>query len=422
MTTATSAPVRVAAPPLHSIPNVLVVGGALVAPLNLLIVRSFSVYDLLIGVALLYLWRQHRIVWPPTGYLAASYVFLLAALVSGFRATYASEALTQFLQYAFIFFVQVPVVLSVVTTRRRVVVSVVLLCVGTLGAIAHAWLFRPTQGSGRVVVFYSENPNRLGYPAAYLVPLLIVLWVLSRRQGRSVRAVATVSVLLGLYLSVWAVSASGSRSSLLGAGLAVLVVIVMRPGLGLVRAAGRLLALCLIGGVLVAGLAATGQLSTSLEERITRSLDSTDAEAQAHLVNDREHLANAGMIAFLESPLLGTGLDNFRYVSPRYDPEATPQLPHNLWLQLLVQVGVIGAVAFAGWLLLWCHDVVAAVRRAQPADAQLLWGLFASLLGILAIFMFAPEMLDRHYWLVAVLGLAVVRGSRASSAPKGPRP
>jgi O-antigen ligase len=395
-------------------PDVLVIGGAVLAPLNLLIYRSFSVYDLLVFVALFYVLRERRFVWPPAGYLAAAYVFTIAALVSAFRSTYAVEAMTQVLQYAFIFFVQVPVVISVVRTRARAVTSIALLCFGTLAAILHAYVFRPTQGAGRVVVFYSENPNRLGYPAAYLIPLLIALWLLSRYAGRPMRVTAMVALLAGTYLSIWAVAASGSRSSLLGAGVALLVFVVLRPGLGLWRAAGRLLALAVLGGVVGLGLMASGQLPSTLEERIVRSLDRTDVEAQSHLVGDREHLANAGMTAFLETPLVGHGLDNFRYVAPSYDIEASPQLPHNLWLQLGVQVGAIGAAAFAVWLLLWGFDVVGTVRRAHPFDATLLWGLFASMAGILTIFMFAPEMLDRHYWLIAALGLAAVRGCRTS--------
>jgi O-antigen ligase len=136
-----------------------------------------------------------------------------------------------------------------------------------------------------------------------------------------------------------------------------------------------------------------------------------DREDQAHLVGDREHLVDAGVHAFIDSPFLGTGLDNFRYVTTDYNLFATPQLPHNLWLQLLVQVGVIGTVAFAIYLLAWWRDVVACFRRVGPADRHLLWAVAASFAGILTIFMFAPEMLDRHYWLIVALGLAVVHGT-----------
>jgi hypothetical protein len=42
--------------------------------------------------------------------------------------------------------------------------------------------------------------------------------------------------------------------------------------------------------------------------------------------------------------------------------------------------------------------------------------------GVLTVFMFAPEMLDRHYWLVVALGIAIVRGTQAVGAPKGTYP
>ena len=405
--------------PSDTVPMVLVVGGALVAPLNLLIVRSFSVYDALIGLALLFLVLDNRLRWPSPAYLGLAYLFLLTTLVSTFRATYAAEALTQSLQYAFVFFIQIPVVLSVVTTRRRAVTSILLLCLGSLGAIAWSYLTRPTQGAGRVLVFYSENPNRLGYPAAYLIPLLLALWAVTRYARMAVRVLTAVAVGLGLYLSVWAVSASGSRSSLLGAAVALLVFIVLRPGLGFARAAGRFVLLCAASGALGTALVVSGQLPSTLGERIERSLDTTDTSAQTHLVADRENLTEAGLVAFMESPLVGTGLDNFRYVAPRYDEDATPQLPHNLWLQLLVQVGAVGTAAFALYLLLWASQVGLAARRSHPLAAAPLWGLMSALAGVLTIFMFSPELLDRHYWLIVALGLALVHTTGARDASKG---
>ena len=197
----------------------------------------------------------------------------------------------------------------------------------------------------------------------------------------------------------------------------------IRPGLSPWRAAARLAAL-LLDRRAPRGRSRSrrARCPTTLQERITRSLDSSDQNAQSHLVGDREHLVDAGVAAFLEVPLLGTGLDNFRYVAPRYDTEVTPQLPHNLWLQLLVQVGLVGAAAFAVWIAVWGFDMASTVRRARHHDGTLVWGLFASMAGILTIFMFAPEMLDRHYWLIAALGLAAVRGCRDTVPQKGFRP
>jgi O-antigen ligase len=410
VTTTTTAPLIASrATPAANLADVLVIGGSVVAPLNLLLVRSLTVYDLLVGAAFVMLLKEQRLRMPPSGYVTAALVFLMAAALSSFRATHAIEAVTQILQYAFIFFVQIPAVLSVVRSRRAVIWSIALVCVGSVGAILHAYLTQDTQGAGRVLVFYSENPNRLGYPAAYLAPLLLVLWSVSRHWSAAVRTATRAFCLGSGYLSVWAIAASASRSSAVGAIAAVVVYIVLRPGCSPARMVLRASVLAAVVAISISLLSATGTLPTTLEERVQRSFASDDAGT---LVGDREHLANAAANAFVEFPYLGTGLDNFRYVTTNYDLDATPQLPHNLWLQLLVQVGIFGTLAFALLLLLWLRDLLRARALAPPGDRSVLWGLFAAMCGVLTIFMFAPEMLDRHYWLFFALGLAVAVGVR----------
>lgn len=400
---------RVAPPaPPRTFADVLVLGGCLIAPLNLLIARSLTAYDVVLFAAFVILVHEKRLRWPPRRYTAAVYVFVLAALLSTFRAMYPTEALTQVLQYLFVFFIQIPVVLSVVRNKRRIVIAVVLLCVGTLGAMLHAYLFPQTQGAGRSLVFYSENPNRLGYPAVYLLPFLLTLWHLSRGRAPFTRSVVFLACAGSASLAVWAVFASGSRSSLVGCVAALVVFLVLRPDVGLLRSVGRGLALTAVVGALVVGLVNTGQMPTTLTERIDRSVDPTDS---ADLLGDRQHLAIAGVRAFVEMPYLGTGLDNFRHVTVNYDTDATPQLPHNLWLQLLVQVGVFGTLAFAVLLIFWFRDVIHEVRRTAPAESELLWSVAAALAGILTIFLFTPEMVDRHYWLIFALGLAGATGA-----------
>jgi O-antigen ligase len=407
----TAAPVDARVVRRPSLLQVLVVGGSAVAPLNLLLVKSLTVYDVLIGWAALLLLHQRRLQMPPPRYLVAVYVFLLAAVLSAFRATYPIEALTQVAQYFFIFLVLVPVVLSVVRTRAEVLTSIALMALGSLGAIVHAYFAQNTQGAGRVLVFYSDNPNRLGYPAAYLVPMILALWLCTRGLRRAHRLLAGAGCVAGLYFVLWALGASASRSSLLGTLVALIVFVVLRPRLGFLRMLMR--TTVLVGGVILLGLllVRSGQLPTTLEERITRSF-TADSDDQSNLVGDREHLANAGLRAFVDSPFLGTGLDNFRYVAVDYDLDATPQNPHNVWLQLLAQIGAFGTLAVATALVMWLRDMIRAYRHALAPDGTLIWGLVAGLGGIFTILLFAPEMVDRHYWLIFALGLALVDGVR----------
>ena len=92
-------------------------------------------------------------------------------------------------------------------------------------------------------------------------------------------------------------------------------------------------------------------LPRTLRHRIALSMQGDES-----LMEDRIELAVAGLRAFLESPLVGVGLDNFRYVAREYGVVATATDPHNMWIDLLAKVGLVGAAAFvvliAGWFML----------------------------------------------------------------------
>jgi O-antigen ligase len=161
-----------------------------------------------------------------------------------------------------------------------------------------------------------------------------------------------------------------------------------------------------------------------LRERIDRTLQSDDS-----LISDRVRLAKAGWQAFQESPLLGVGLDNFQYVAKTFDvPMVTAQAPHNLWLQFLAQVGLIGTLSFLVVIVCWFLWLLWAQRVSRSqARRDVLWAFIASMTALMAIFMFVPVMIDRLYWFIYGLGLATVLSVRngpiirIADAPAGSR-
>jgi O-antigen ligase len=138
---------------------------------------------------------------------------------------------------------------------------------------------------------------------------------------------------------------------------------------------------------------------------LTRRLEQT-VMMQEDATRNRMDLAIAAWLGFLDSPFLGVGFENFRHVAGRYVPGAQHD-PHNLWLHLLVHVGLVGTAAFAvligGWFL-----VLLRVRQttADRSERQLITAFIASMSAILTIHMFVPLILQRPYWLVYGLGLA----------------
>lgn len=386
--------------------------GAFLAPVEIRLGASFTAHDLVISVlAFLIVAGPVRLRRLPAQFIAPVLVFLFAALVSGFRATFPFEAITQTMQFVFVFFVEIPVVLTVARTRKVMYLSLAMFVLGSLGGIAIAAIVQQESGAGRLVAFFSDNPNRLGYPVAYLLPfVLLFLRGMWRRRGR----LGVVLVGAGTaWLMVWALTASASRGALAGTLVSILLAAGLPDGPGRGRGtAGRLavvLALTAMVGIIIWR---TDMFPTTLKERIERTLASEDS-----LISDRERLNAAGYRAFRASPLIGTGLDNFRYVAVLYEDSATDQAPHNLWVELLAQVGIVGTIAFALIILRWFVYVIRPTRLlgARAGDRRLCWAFAVSMLSLMTIFMTVPIMVHRHYWMLFGLGIAAAGFARNSA-------
>ncbi len=372
-----------------------------IAPLEFRLVASFTAYDLLIIVlAFLIVIGPRRLHVLPGQYFPVIYIFLLFALLSTFRSSQPEESLTQILQFVFIFFVQLPVILTLSESRRMVYLSLFLFLLGGLFGMVWAMVFHQVQGAGRTLTFYSDNPNRLGYPTAYLLPLAICLLLYLWRRTNFVVIIALAIPLF--YTMLWALAASGSRSATIGVLVALLIFLTCYKGLNWKTPLRLLITVTLIGTI--GYILFQGRyFPDTLHQRIERTLMFEES-----LVDDRSRLAIAGLLAFEESPLIGVGLDNFKYVARDYVAAATPQPPHNIWIQFLSSIGIIGTAMFFLLMAYWFLYLFQALRNIKTSvERELLWALIASMSSVLFIYMFIPIMIHRHYWLIYGIGLAV---------------
>lgn len=378
------------------------------APLQLKLVASLTVYDVMVMIiaVLTIASGQRALEFPPAQLLAAAFVFVLFALLSAFRATYPLEALTQTLQFAFIFFIQLPVVLTVVKSPSMLRWSLLLLVLGTVLVTGWAMIFQEEGFHHRLRSAISENSNRLGYPTAYMMPFVLCLLIDYWRRRRILIVIFNLFV---LYTMLWALSASGSRSAAVGTLIALMIFITFRHGINFKSVFRAFYTVTAIG--VLGYLFYQSEYSGVLRERIQRTLMADDT-----LIGDRVRLAQAGWRSFLDSPLVGVGLDNFRHVATRFDvPSVTEQTPHNLWLQFLAQIGLIGTLGFLVVIAVWFLWLFWAQRVSnnQP-QRDVLWAFIASMTSLMMIFMFIPIMIDRLYWLIYGLGLAAVFSSRVT--------
>lgn len=392
---------------------------AFVAPLELRVLGALTVYDLLIlATAGLLIIARRRITFLPRSFAAALYGFFLFALLSTFRSVEPTESLTQILQFIFIFVIQLPVVLSVARSRAVVEKSIVAFFTGALVVIGSSFQAQSVQGAGRVLTFFSDNANRLAYPTGYLAPFALFFAVSRFRAGK--RWLLLLLSLPVAYLLVWSLAASGSRSGTVAALVSVLVFLVFqdsfRPGLG--RLFLRGVAVVALVAALGAAVYYTDYFPATLKRRVERT-----AEMDESLVDDRTSLATAAWSCFLDSPLIGVGLDNFRHFATKYNPYTTEQSPHNMWLQFLAQIGLVGTIMFFIIIARWYGIVLRSqVHCADAEERRFLMAFIASMTGILTIYLFLPIMIQRQYWLIFGLGLALAatywRSAAAAQAPR----
>ncbi len=239
-----------------------------------------------------------------------------------------------------------------------------------------------------------SNVNNVAGALEAAVPLAICLIIARRRPWNIIGALALVPLSFMLVLLQ-------SR----GAWLAVLM------GLVVYATLYRRWVLPLVPIVLLAGLF----LNASFGEPI--SIGTGDnAEHQVISLSDRTEIWNEALRLSLHAPLLGNGVNGFAIYGkpvlgvPPNEYVFTNSHAHNLFLEIAVDVGWIGLLAFLGILVLAIRTAWQAYRQNENALSHTL------AMGILAAFtvIITHGLFDTIYWgfkaeifLWATAGLAL---------------
>ena len=220
--------------------------------------------------------------------------------------------------------------------------------------------------SGRAVSFF-ENPNMLGEYAMMLLPVAVALALAAKKRNEK-GAWLCVSVATALCLIfTWA------RGAWLGAIAAFLIFALLYT-----KKTIPFMLLCL---VLIPFLPIV--LPESIVTRMTSIGDMTDSSTSYRFYIYKSAL---DMICDFFFTGIGVGNKNFSavYVSYSYSGiEASPH-SHNLFFQLIIEIGVIGLIAFLTAMIIYIQSTVSGIRKEKDAYLRGLQlacacGVFASL-------------------------------------------
>lgn len=190
------------------------------------------------------------------------------------------------------------------------------------------------------------------------------------------RATKTVCVLLVPAL-MFLIYRTGSRMPTLAVAVCVVVYLLTMGR----RPVWQRLAFVALFVVISYGLFSITPVDT--QSRYVRVLQDNDPELDINLEGSRSYLYDVSEAAFREHPVTGLGTGGFSWY---YALEDTKSYPHNMFLEVASEFGVVGLLVLAAFL----GSTVVVVRRLmrvrhRPAGESLLffWGVLLFILALL---------------------------------------
>jgi O-antigen ligase len=141
----------------------------------------------------------------------------------------------------------------------------------------------------------------------------------------------------------------------------------------------------------------------------------------------RVDIWNVGLRIVKANPVAGVGSGNFTTAEPHYllapgsigRPELiidTPLVAHNIYLQVLAEMGIVGLSLFVAVLALSVGSAIRAVslfrRRGEDLLEVLGRAIVIALAGVLAADFFASEQYSKQLWLLLAMGPALLAIAR----------
>lgn len=259
------------------------------------------------------------------------------------------------------------------------------------------WQVLPSDRAGMraslIVGGRQNNPDTLAM--SLILPMSLACgYFLScrRRMGKAVLLLAMAAIALGMLLTM-------SRAAV------VALVVILFVYLCRMRIGSRIIVPVILLAIL---------LSFMPSVFFTRF-----SEAAHSGGSGRTDIWKAGLVAFKHYGLLGAGLYNFPFAYANYAGEApqyqgTYRDPHNIYLAIGVETGIVGLFLFAGAVRSQLRPAFRFKDRLSPYN--LLPATEAGLWGLLAFGMFGQILWEKAFWLALMLLTIAANAAQDSHA------
>lgn len=246
----------------------------------------------------------------------------------------------------------------------------------------------------------SDNVNALGFAYSLGVSALFGI-VYSFFSGRTTLRVLSIGFLLGVAALI---AASGSRGPILALGFGLLVV-----GL-LVNTSNRVYLLLVLGLCALILFATLPYLSPAAQARVSVLLpQGSNSEISQLFAESRGYLWLYAMNVWRSSPIFGVGVGNFIVFSQNASYWEAAGFAHNFALEILSELGLIGALLFGGFLLNIARRALV-LSRTRRFDWVVVSATALFVFSLVEISFSGQIQVSIEFWVACGLLLAITPG------------
>jgi putative inorganic carbon (hco3(-)) transporter len=174
--------------------------------------------------------------------------------------------------------------------------------------------------------------------------------------------------------------------------------------------------------ILTLGIAMLLFAPSTYYQRVLSIADILPSNGEINLYKDRAIQGRASenltaWVMLMDRPLTGVGLNNFSYLYQDYTktlglaPSATNRSPHNLYLEVAAETGVIGLTVFLIMVVLAMRSILYARKRFIAAGmeeyANLATGFAIAFAGYLLAALFVHAAYPRYFYLLIGIAFAL---------------
>jgi O-antigen ligase len=309
---------------------------------------------------------------PPAGFLVPVLVIggaLLIGLLWTADSTYAQEKV---LKYLTVTLIAALAPFAVLTTERALRQFLVAIVAGALLVAVLTLITPPTVAEGITSEFDTQGRFSFGgqiFPARFLCTGALIMFLVPGLTASRWRWAAPVAA-VGVLLVASGYGARGPIAAFVATMVAVILVLALRSG--------RHLAIVLAAVAITAAALPFVTVPETAGERIEEAA----RDPVATLRGDTRHvLYDQATTMIVGSPLLGEGTGSFAAYSAIVSPRRQTLLyPHNIFLELWAEIGIIPLLAFVvavvGGVAMLMRRLVVADDRRERQLLTLVFGLF----------------------------------------------